>query len=450
MIDINFAARLLEAAQPLITTHSRDHRRRSYQENTFDAVFVDRRTNTVAYARCKYVPSVQIRHSRAASAMYPSTLVSITHLFTFLLSGSLVGAISVSSLPAESVVEYALPAAGETHEILAVNDKLLIVSQQTDGGLVKVVLGDNGQAIDARKYTATNQLSGLHGLALHSGSAGNSSMPNIWATVQFDNAILRIDLNGNDINAQPKVIDTIPIPSPARGPHGVLEHGGNLWIACKDSSHVVRINIDNIDDHQVWAVSGRPIFVAVHPTSGDIFSGLDSSSKIWHYKNDGGSGEEIAVPPEKGTTPVGLIAGADGNAWVVLLGNNTAGTGTFGRINSDASIDWFTMSSTLGKTAALIHLAWGEDPTQFWVLGSSIVCDTCVDAVFTIKLDDISTGGTEKPGIAIQNTIMLPTQRSWAHRLILHGDNLYVTELITSTLAQVSGTAVEGLNVSET
>jgi virginiamycin B lyase len=365
--------------------------------------------------------------------MYPFTLVSITHLITFLLSGPLVGAISVSSLPAESVVEYALPAAGETHEILAVNDKLLIVSQQTDGSLVKVALGDNGQATDARKYTATN-----------------SSMPNIWATVQFDNAILRIDLNGNDINAQPKVIDTIPIPSPARGPHGVLEHGGNLWIACKDSSHVVRINIDNTDDHQIWAVSGRPIFVAVHPTSGDVFSGLDSSSKIWHYKNDGGEGEEIAVPPEKGTIPVGLIAGADGNAWVVLLGNKTAGTGTFGRINSDASIDWFTMSSTLGKTAALIHLAWGEDPTQFWVLGSSIICDTCVDAVFTIKVDDISTGGTARPGIAIQNTIMLPTQRSWAHRLILHGDNLYVTELITSTLAQVSGAAVEGLNVSET
>jgi virginiamycin B lyase len=144
--------------------------------------------------------------------MYPFTLVSITHLITFLLSGPLVGAISVSSLPAESVVEYALPAAGETHEILAVNDKLLIVSQQTDGSLVKVALGDNGQATDARKYTATNQLSGLHGLALHSGSAGNSSVPNIWATVQFDNAILHIDLNGNDINAQPKVIDTIPIP----------------------------------------------------------------------------------------------------------------------------------------------------------------------------------------------------------------------------------------------
>jgi virginiamycin B lyase len=381
--------------------------------------------------------------------MYPFVLVSITHLLTFLLSTSLVGAVSVSSLD-QSVVEYALPAADETHEILAVNKELLIVSQQSDGSLVKVALGDGGQPTDARKYTATNPLSGLHGLALHSGSGGNSSVPNIWATVQSDNAVLLIDLNGNDINAQPQVIDNIPIPSPARGPHGVLEHGGNLWLACKDSSHVVRISIDDPDDHQIWAVSGRPIFVAVHPISGDVFSGLDTSSKIWHYKNDGSQGEEIAVPPEKGTTPVGLVAGADGNAWVALLGNETAGTGTFGRINQDASIDWFTMSSDLGKTAALIHLAWGEDPTQLWVLGSSIICATCIDAVFTIKLDDIATGGTSKPGIVIQNTIMLPTQRSWAHRLIVHSDNLYVTELITSTLVQVSGAAVEGLNVSET
>ncbi|KAK5736846.1 hypothetical protein LTR17_007171 [Elasticomyces elasticus] len=380
---------------------------------------------------------------------YSFALFSIAHLFTFLVRNSCVAAITIDSLPAKSVVEYALPAAGQTHEILAVSEHLLLVSQQTDGSLVKVSLGDQGQPTGARRFTATNQWSGLHGLALHSASAKNNSVPNVWATVQFDNAVLLIDPNGNDINAKPRVINTIPLPSPARGPHGVLEHGENLWIACKDSSHVVRININNPDDHQIWAVSGRPIFVAVHPTSGDMFSGLDSSSKIWHYKNDAGTGEEIAVPPEKGSTPVGLVAGADGNAWVVLLGDKTTGTGTFGRINKDASIDWFTMSSNLGMTAPLIHLAWGQDPTQFWILGSSIVCPTCIDAVFTVKLDN-SVGGTSKPRIAIQNTIVLPTQRSWTHRLIAHRGSLYVTELITSTLVQVSGAAVEGLKVSET
>jgi virginiamycin B lyase len=378
------------------------------------------------------------------------SLFSILQLQLSLLSQSHVSAATVGSLPVKTVVEYPLPAAAQTHEILAVSDDLLLISQQTDGSLVKVALDNNGQPTGARKWTATNQWSGLHGLALHSGSGSNSSVPTVWATVQFDNAILQIDPKGDDINSQPQVINTIPIPSPAFGPHGVLENNGNLWISCKDSSHVVRININNPADHQVWAVSGRPIFVAVHPTSGDVFASLDLSSKIWHYKNDGGNGEEIAVPPEKGSTPVGLIAGADANVWVVLLGNETTGTGTFGRINKDASIDWFTMSSDIGSTAPLIHLAFDQDPTRFWLLGSSTACPSCVNAVFTVKIDDISTGGTANPRIAIQNTIVLPTQRSWTHRMISHGGSLYITELTTSTLAHVSGAAVNGLNVSET
>ncbi|KAI0965475.1 hypothetical protein F4678DRAFT_452704 [Xylaria arbuscula] len=376
-------------------------------------------------------------------------LLSLFSVLQLQLSFSYVVATTTGSLPAKSVVEYPLPAAAETHEILAVSDNLLLISQQTDGGLVKVALDNNGQPIGARKWTITNQWSGLHGLTLSSGSKSNSSTSTAWATVQFDNAILQIDPKGNDINVAPQVVKTIPIPSPAFGPHGILEHNGNLWVACKDSSHVVRINASDPSDHQIWAVSGRPIFVAVHPTSGDVFSGLDLSSKIWHYKNDGGDGEEIAVPPEKGSTPVGLIAGADGNAWFVLLGNATAGTGTFGRINKDASIDWFSMSSTIGKTAPIIHLAFDQDPTRFWLLGSSTDCASCPDAVYTVEIDDILTGGSASPRIAIQNTIMMPTQKSWNHRIIFHKGSLYITELTTSTLAHVSGAAVDGLKVSE-
>jgi len=353
------------------------------------------------------------------------------------------------SLPAKSVVEYPLPASGQTHEILAVSENLLLITQQTDGSFVKVALDNNGQPTGSRKYTATNPWSGLHGLALHSGSGGNTSATTVWATVQFDNAVLQIDPNGNDINAQPRVVKIIPIPAPAFGPHGVLEHNGDLWIACKDSSHVVRFNINNPDDHQVWAVSGRPIFVAIHPTSGDVFAGLDTSSKIWHYKNDGGAGEEVAIPPEKGTTPVGTVAGPDGNVWVALLGNSTAGTGTFGRINKDASIDWFTLSTPIGSTAPLIHMAFGQDPSKFWLLGSSTVCATCINAVFTVKIEDHSSGSTAKPRIAVQNTIMLPTQRRWTHRMAFHKESLYITELTTSTLVRVNGAAVNGLDGSE-
>lgn len=355
---------------------------------------------------------------------------------------------TVDSLPVKSVVEYPLPAAAQTHEILAVTKNLLVVSQQTDGSLVKVALDSYGRPTGARKWTVTNTWSGLHGLVLHSagsGSGSNATNPRIWATVQFDSAILLIDTgDADDINSAPKVLKTIPIPSPAFGPHGVLEHNGNLWISCKDSSHVVRINIDNTSDSQVFPVSGRPIFVAAHPTSGDMYASLDLSSKIWHYKNDGGKGEEISVPPEKGSIPVGLVAGADKNVWVVLLGNSTGGTGTFGRINQDASIDWFSMTSNVGKTAPIIHLAFDESASRFWLLGSSTSYPAGANAVFTVQLDPST------PRIAVRTSIMLPTQWSWTHRMISHQGSLYVTELTTSTLAHISGAAVNGLKVSET
>jgi streptogramin lyase len=358
---------------------------------------------------------------------------------------------AVGSGPAKKVVEYPLPAAAQTHEIIAISDRLLLISQQSNGALLKVALGHHGEPTAVRQWTVTNVDSGLHGLVLQPSSGGNNATsPTVWATTQCDNQILQIDPNGDDINSEPKVLQTIPIPSPAHGPHGVLVHNNDVWAACKDSSHVVRITMNNPSDHQVWAVSGRPIFVAVHPTSGDIYSGLDTSSKIWNYKNDGGSGTEIAVPPAKGSVPVGLISGPDGNAWVVLLGNSTGGTGTFGRIKADASIDWFSMSSKVGGQAPLIHLAFGSDPSKIWLLGSSIVCADCLDAVYSVSLEASIAGGTASPRIAVQSSIVFPTQRSWNHRIILHRGSLYATELITSTLVQNQWCQCRVTNVERT
>jgi virginiamycin B lyase len=146
------------------------------------------------------------------------------------------------SLPLKSVTEYSLPAARETHEIIAVNDNLLLISQQTDGSLVKVVLDDNGRPTGSSKWQLTTPFSGLHGLVL------GDSNTTVWATAQFDNVVLQINPGENDINSAPTVVSTIPIPSPASGPHGILVNNGNLWVACKDSSHVVRINITDTSD----------------------------------------------------------------------------------------------------------------------------------------------------------------------------------------------------------
>jgi streptogramin lyase len=323
-----------------------------------------------------------------------------------------------------------------------VNDNLLLISQQTDGSLVKVVLDDNGRPTGSSKWQLTTPFSGLV-----LGDSGSNVT--VWATAQFDNVILRVILGENDINSAPTVASTIRIPSPASGPHGILVNNGNLWIACKDSSHLVRISIADTSDTNVYPVSGRPIFVAVHPTSNDVYASLDLSSKIWHLKS-GGVAEEIDVPPSVGNTPVGLLAGPDGNAWVALLGNSTTGTGTFGRINSDASIDWFDLASKVGQNAGLIHIAFDTNSSRFWLLGSSTVDASAPNAVFTVSIDTSTQGSPTGPRIAIQNTMMLPTQWSWTHRIVSHGGSLYVTELTTSTLAHISGAVVNGWPVSET
>ncbi len=350
--------------------------------------------------------------------------------------------VHAQSLPPKSVTEYSLPAARETHEIIAVNENLLLISQQTDG-LVKVVLDDNGRPTGSSKWQLTTPFSGLHGLVL--GDSG------VWATAQFDNVVLQVNPGENNINSAPTVVLTIPIPSPASGPHGILVNNGNLWVTCKDSSHVVRISIADTSDTNVYAVSRRPIFVAVHPTSNDVYATSDLSSKIWHLKS-GGVAEEINIPPSAGNTPVGLLAGPDGNAWVALLGNSTTGTGTFGRINSDASIDWFSLTSNVGQSAGLIHIAFDTNPSRFWLLGSSTADASGPNAVFTVTIDTSTQGSSTGPRIAIQNTIMLPTQWSWTHthRVISHGGSLYVTELTTSILAHISGAVVNGWPVSET
>lgn len=356
----------------------------------------------------------------------------------------LVSVQQLQSFPAKSVTEYPLPASGQTHEIIAVNNNLLLISQQTDSSLVKVILDNNGQPTGSSKWQLTTPFSGLHGLVLGSNAT-------VWATAQFDNIVLQVNPGANNITSAPTLVSTIPIPSPASGPYGILINNGNLWVTCKDSSHVVRISIADTSDTDVYAVSSRPIFVAVHPTSNDVYASLDLSSKIWHLKS-GGAAEEIDVPPSLGNTPVGLLAGPDGNAWVALLGNSTTGTGTFGRINPDASIDWFTLTSNIGQNAGLIHIAFDTSASRFWLLGSSTENPSGPNAVFTVTIDS-STQGTSNatgPRITVQNTIMLPTQWSCTHRVISRGGSLYVTELTTSTLAHISGALINGWPVSET
>lgn len=374
----------------------------------------------------------------------------------------------IKTPPIKTVTEYPLPAAAQTHEIVAASDRLLLVTQQTDGGLVKIALDEFGRPKEAKKYTIRSPYGGLHGLHLSKtytktvydpNTQTDITLPLVWATLQFESKILLIDPNTEDVNSEPKCIPEreISLPFPARGPHGIVEDGKDLWITCKDSSHIVRINSGNPSNCTIYPCSRRPIFVAVRPKRTDyisvseVYASLDESSKIWHRQGDG-STHEIDIPTNIGKTPVGLLKGPDGSIWVVLLGDSSSGTGAFGRIEEGDScpITWFHLNTMAGMHAGLIHLAFDprdESGSHLWLLGSSMANMGALNAVFSVKIGRNENGSVipNMPKIDAQAVIALPSQPCMTHRVIAHPRHgLYVTELGACSVAHVTGKAVQG------
>jgi hypothetical protein len=330
----------------------------------------------------------------------------------------------------KTATEYPLPASQQTHEIVAPSDQLLLISQQPDSALVKMrVDPTTGQPIAAVKHTIDDAFAGLHGLHVSQRHEGL-----VWATLQFVSELVLIDPRGADPDEPPQVVRRVPLPSAAKGPHVVIEDGQDLWSSCKDSHHVVRINPDRPADHSIFPCDPRPIFVAVHPQSRDVYATLDQSSAIFRIIRSGpadqqGKMETIALPPEIGSTPVGMVPGPDGNVWFVLLGKANGGQGRFGRITAEGRVQWFQINSGAAMGASLIHLGFGPDaqspgaPERIFLLGSSMASMMALNAVFEVRL----SGGYDK--IETQQTISFPSQHSMSHRVLPTRHGLYVTEL---------------------
>jgi virginiamycin B lyase len=134
---------------------------------------------------------------------------------------------------------------------------------------------------------------------------------------------------------------------------------------------------------------------------------------------------------------VGLIAGPDGHVWFTLL----SAPGTFGRIGADGEFTWFRLTTPLGKTAGLLHLNFDQTPPgplpRLYLLGSSISSAAAPDAVFAVTFSDDYTH------LDTQQTFVLPTQGSKAHRVLPVLGGLYISELNVSLLAHIplSGSA---------
>jgi streptogramin lyase len=326
----------------------------------------------------------------------------------------------------KSIAEYPLPAAGMTHELTRVTGQdLLVISQMDDSTLLKVAIDPaSGRPMETAAFAIGSMTGGLHGVTASTAYPGQ-----IWCTFQFDNALVRVD-PGKGLDAAPAIVQKIPIPAPGRGPHGIIEVGTDLWATLKDSAHVLRVNHTNPADYTLCPAERKPIFVARHPKTGEFYASQDQSSAILRMDARGRRLSNTPVPAAQGATPVGLVAGPDGNIWFTLL--NAAGT--FARIGPDGEFTWFRLTTTLGKTAGLLHLNFDPDPgrlPRLFLLGSSITNAAAPDAVFAVTLSD------DYSHLDTQQTFVLPTQGSKAHRVLPAFGGLYVSELNVSLLAHV-------------
>src|SRR5262245_44564299 len=89
-------------------------------------------------------------------------------------------------LALKSAIEYPLPAAQQTHEIVSPAKGLLLVSQQTDSSLVKVRIDpETGRPLCAVSHVVDSPFAGLHGLHVSTRHPGR-----VWATLQFTSELL--------------------------------------------------------------------------------------------------------------------------------------------------------------------------------------------------------------------------------------------------------------------
>jgi hypothetical protein len=208
----------------------------------------------------------------------------------------------------KTATEYPLPANQQTHEIVSPVEGLLLVSQQPGSAMVKMrVDRDTGRPISAVSHVIGHSFAGLHGLCVSRRHPGR-----LWATLQFTSELLLIDPVADDLGAAPKILQRVILPPPAQGPHVVIEDGDDLWASCKDSHHVVRVRPDDPNNTpSVYPCPPRPIFVAVHPKSKDIYASLDQESAILRIPRVPAEPnkltEIIRIPADRGATPVGSL-----------------------------------------------------------------------------------------------------------------------------------------------
>ncbi|KAF9344881.1 hypothetical protein BGX26_003797 [Mortierella sp. AD094] len=330
-------------------------------------------------------------------------------------------------VPSRFLIENILPQADQTHEVLKVpNSNVVLISQMSNSVLVKAQVDNVGVITQLVAFRiGLNASSALHGLANSNVFPGK-----VWLTLQKENKLVLIDPNVGSIEGAPEVLKEILVPSPGNGPHYIGEYGNELWVSLQDSNDVLRINHVNPSDYSIYKGLPHPIFVAQHPINNLFYSGQDNSSSIMKIEPKTGTVTQIPISAGAGQTPVGMVSGPQG-IWFTLLGSATQGTGTFGHIDADDTITYHKFQSPLGKDAALLHLAFSVNPTTdytLWLLSSSIVNNNALDMVIIVTFD------SQWKTIQNEEYIVIPTQQSKVHRIVVNPSYVFVTELASSKL----------------
>ncbi|KAG0197366.1 hypothetical protein BGX28_009132 [Mortierella sp. GBA30] len=349
----------------------------------------------------------------------------------FLFIQSVYAAVSVTPTAAERapsryVIENQLPLADQTHEVVKVpNSNVVLISQMSNSVLVKATVNAEGAVQNLGAFQMGQNTSALHGLSNSQVYPGK-----VWITLQKDNLLVLIDPRVQSVNDAPIVIKEIRVPAPGLGPHYIGEYGDELWCSLQDGSQVLRINHRNTSDYNVYPGLPRPIFVAQHPINKMFYTGEDNSASVMKIDPKTGNTTQFSIPAGAGQTPVGMISGPEG-IWFTLLGNKTHGTGTVGHIGADDKITYHKLNSPLGKDAALLHLVFDLDAANnhaLWLLSSSIINDNALDMVIKVTFD------AQWKAIQSEDIVVMLTQRSKAHRIVLTPTNVFATQLSSSKL----------------
>jgi len=354
----------------------------------------------------------------------PFSLLCLTSLLCLVVGGVPIIVNTQFVTSSQSVIENNLPISPATDELFLVPDSnLLLITRMDTSALIKAKVTSEGLIQELGEFTIGTSASGLHGITHSKVFPGK-----IWLSLVDDNKLLLIDHNTDSVTAAPIVLKEIDIPAPGSGPRYVREYGDELWVSLRLSFDVLRINIHDPSDYTIYNALRAPLLITKHPINKKIYVTEDFSAAIIEIDPETGLTKQI--PITHGQTPTGIHSGPKG-AWFSLLGNFTHGAGKFGRVNEDDSIEYYQLTSPLGRDAALYNLGFSVDSDIdhiLWLEGSSLINNDATNMLVRVKFDD------EWETIVSEDVIVMPTQQSVAHDLLVTKTNVFVTERTASKL----------------